>query len=59
MSKIIHQIWLGNKDPPQWFLDSQKKDYLKYNKDGIIYYGKMMMLKFKLINIKAYEYEPI
>ena len=31
--KIIHQIWLGNKSPPKWCMDSWKDEYIKYNSD--------------------------
>jgi inositol phosphorylceramide mannosyltransferase catalytic subunit len=31
--KIIHQIWLGPKEPPQWCIDSWRIEYMKSNPD--------------------------
>jgi len=58
MSKIIHQIWLGEKKPPKWCMDSWEKDYIKNNPDWKYYLWTDKEVKnLNLINRKEYDSE--
>ena len=57
--KIIHQIWLGPKKPPQWCIDSWKINYINSNPDWEYkLWTEKEINDFKLINENIYDKEP-
>lgn len=57
--KIIHQIWLGPKEPPQWCIDSWRVNYINSNPDWVYkLWTEKEINDFKLINKSIYDEEP-
>ena len=57
--KIIHQIWLGPKKPPQWCIDSWKINYINSNPDWEYkLWTEKEINDFKLKNENIYDKEP-
>ena len=57
--KIIHQIWIGNKEPPQWCIDSWKINYLqKFPEWKYKLWTETEIEKLQMKNQKIYDLEP-
>ena len=57
--KIIHQIWLGQKEPPQWCIDSWEKNYIsKYPEWKFKLWREKDIDNLTLINRRIYNKEP-
>ena len=57
--KIIHQIWLGPKEPPKWCIDSWQKDYIsKYPDWKFKLWREKDIDNLTLINRRIYNKEP-
>lgn len=57
--KIIHQIWLGPKEPPQWCIDSWKINYINENPEWLYkLWTEKEIENLDLLNKSIYDKEP-
>ena len=57
--KIIHMIWIGNKKPPIWCIDSWKNDYInKYSDWNFILWNEEKINSIEMVNRELYDAEP-
>ena len=57
--KIIHQIWIGPKNPPKWCMDSWRIDYIKHNpKWTYKLWTEKEINKLQIVNRHIYNTEP-